>query len=337
MEDKRFMRTALKVSVRVLIVLLIVAFWVVVFVWRGTGIVFTGSTPMARDLLVSTLMETSAAKFIPRMYFSDDEIAEIMSANTVVTEDIPVSDGSGVTLTPTDETDTDKDLVEVVDVYGGTFKGKMMIVHDPSRVYVASPTAFRAPGGGVRVEDMVERDGAIGGVNAGGFEDNNGVGDGGTPLGIVIQNGELTYNSPAAVTTVIGIDKDYKLVVGTMSAQEALDRGVMEAVTFGPVGPLVVNGEAVEVSGTGGGLNPRTAIGQRADGAMLLLVVDGRQPHSLGATYSDLIDVMLDFEAVNAANLDGGSSSLMVYENEIITVCASLYGSRKIPTAFLVK
>ena len=83
--------------------------------------------------------------------------------------------------------------------------------------------------------------------------------------------------------------------------------------------------------------SPRTAIGQRADGSILLLCIDGRQAHSLGASYKDLSDIFVEYGAVNASNLDGGSSSLMVYEDEIISVTASLYGSRKLATAVLVK
>ena len=98
-----------------------------------------------------------------------------------------------------------------------------------------------------------------------------------------------------------------------------------------------IDGAVAPVAGTGGGLNPRTAIGQRADGAVLLLVIDGRQSHSLGASYKDCQDVMLQYGAVNAANLDGGSSTLMIYENEPVNYCASLYGSREIPTSFLVR
>ncbi|MEG2144542.1 MAG: phosphodiester glycosidase family protein, partial [Oscillospiraceae bacterium] len=80
-----------------------------------------------------------------------------------------------------------------------------------------------------------------------------------------------------------------------------------------------------------------TAIGQREDGSILLLCIDGRQAHSLGASFKDLIEIFTKYNAVNAANLDGGSSSLMVYEGKIISVTASLYGSRKLPTAILVK
>ena len=93
----------------------------------------------------------------------------------------------------------------------------------------------------------------------------------------------------------------------------------------------------MEVSGTSGGINPRTVIGQRADGAVLLLVIDGRQAHSLGATYKDCINVMLEHGAVNAGNLDGGSSTVLFYNGEIVNNCAALTGSRWIPTAFIVK
>ncbi|MEG2144040.1 MAG: phosphodiester glycosidase family protein, partial [Oscillospiraceae bacterium] len=139
------------------------------------------------------------------------------------------------------------------------------------------------------------------------------------------------------VAAVVGFDGEGKLIVGYMSAADALKRGVVEGLTFSPVGPLIINGEALDVKGTGGGLNPRTAIGQRADGSILLLCIDGRQAHSLGASFKDLIGIFTEYGAVNAANLDGGSSSVMIYEGKAVSVTASIYGSRKLPTAILVK
>mgnify|MGYP002517544173 CR=1 FL=1 len=120
-----------------------------------------------------------------------------------------------------------------------------------------------------------------------------------------------------------------------MTAQKALEMGVRDAVSFGPI--LIVNGVPNDVSGTGGGLNPRTAIGQRADGAVLFLVIDGRQASSLGASMNDLINIMLEYEAVNAANLDGGSSSVLYWGDELLTVNSSLVGLRRMPNAFLIK
>ncbi len=294
-------------------------------------VVCLGPSVQARDLFVNTVMETSAAKFLAYMYFSEEEIAAIRAKNGVVdTGAVTAPDTSFVP--PVEETPAD--AIEIEDVTGATFKGKMMIVHDPSRVTVGTLPAYDGRPGKT-LDALVKDNGAIAGINAGGFEDEGGMGNGGTPLGIVIHEGRLLYGSPGTTSTVIGFDTSNRLIVGKMSAQQALDRHIRDAVSFGPL--YVVNGEAVPVAGTGGGLNPRTAIGQRADGAVLLLVIDGRQSHSLGATYKDCQQVMLDYGAVNAANLDGGSSTLMIYEGEHVNMCATLYGSRDMPTSFLVK
>ena len=185
------------------------------------------------------------------------------------------------------------------------------------------------------VEEFVEEEGAIAGINAGGFVDTGGAGTGGLPIGLVIKDGELLYGDLNSSSSIVGFDQNDVLVVGTLTGQECLDRGIRDAVSFGPA--FIVDGQAMEVTGSGGGLNPRTVLGQRADGAVLMLVIDGRQPHSLGATYKDCIDVMLEYGAVNAGNLDGGSSTILLYDGEVRNVCASLYGPRNLPTAFIVK
>ncbi len=104
---------------------------------------------------------------------------------------------------------------------------------------------------------------------------------------------------------------------------------------------LIVNGEKREVKGKGSGANPRTAIGQKADGTVLFLVTDGRGASGhLGATASDLIKIMSDYGAVNAANLDGGSSSCMYYNGQYEMTSVTFYyanSSWRIPTAFVVE
>ena len=210
-----------------------------------------------------------------------------------------------------------------------------MIVKDPSRVVVGtSAESFSSSVPGKKLDQIIADSGAIAGTNAGGFVDDGGVGNGGIPLGIVIKNGKLLAGSRSTEATLVGFDQKNVLHVGTMTAGEALDKGMRDAVSFGPA--LVINGNPAENAGSGGGLNPRTALGQRADGSVLILVIDGRQPHSLGATHKDLVDVMVQFDAINACNLDGGSSSMLYYEGELISVCSSLYGPRRIPTAILV-
>ena len=315
---------------RCLAVLGVTLFAVVVAFFAAVTVICRGPSSQARGLFVTTVMETSAAKFLARMYFSDEEIAAIRQQNAVIETDLVTDDTAFVPAAPTE---TEKPLV-IEDVTGGSFKGKMMIVRDPKRLFVGTSAPYDGRAG-KKLEELVKLYGAVGGINAGGFRDEKGFGNGGTPIGIVISGGALLYGAPSTVTTVVGFDGDGKLIVGKMSAAAAPEKGIREAVSFGPV--LVANGQAAPVAGTGGGLNPRTAIGQRADGAVLLLVIDGRQSHSLGAGYKDCQNVMLQYGAVNAANLDGGSSTLMIYENAPVNYCASLYGSREIPTSFLVR
>ena len=294
-------------------------------------VICKGPSPTARDLFVNTVMETSAAKFLAYICFSQEEIDAIRARNAVVetvevTEKMEFQEG---------EDSLPKDTIELVDVTGPTFKGKMLIVHDPSRVKVAVAPVFGEEESGVRVEDFAKQENAVAAINGGGFLDEGGVGKGGMPLGIVIKAGELLNGGLDSPQPIVGFDSNDQLVVGTMTGRECLERGIRDAVSFGPT--FIVNGKALDVAGSGGGLNPRTVLGQRGDGAVLMLVIDGRQAHSIGATYKDCIDVMLEFGAVNAGNLDGGSSSMLVYNGEVQNVCASLYGSRPLPTAFVVK
>ena len=307
---------------------------IIVFIYSAMLVICYGPSPRARDLFVNTCMETSFLKYFPPLVLSSSQIEAIQKANSIV-------DNGEVTVGQQDYTNvenqnTSQPAIEIVDVVGATYKGKMMIVKDPSRVVVGtSSDTFSADKGGKKLDQMIEDEGAIAGVNAGGFVDDGGVGNGGMPIGLVIKNSKLLNGDLNTPVTVVGFDQKNMLHVGTMTGQQALDKGLRVAVSFGPA--LVVNGKPLEVSGTGGGLNPRTAIGQRADGSVLILVIDGRQPHSLGATHKELVDVMVDFDAVNACNLDGGSSSMMYYQGELQTVCSSLYGPRRIPTAILVK
>ncbi|NLT14226.1 MAG: phosphodiester glycosidase family protein, partial [Clostridiales bacterium] len=71
---------------------------------------------------------------------------------------------------------------------------------------------------------------------------------------------------------------------------------------------------------------------------VLLLTVDGRQiGHSLGCTVGDCADILLEYGAVQASNLDGGSSTIMVYKGEVINKPSSTTNAgRLVPDAFIV-
>lgn len=312
-------------------------------------IVTKGPSTQARNLFVLSVRETSMAGFLANMYCSKAEIEEIEALNKVYVpdEDVDTSlitidrekTGSDRDITYTEEKKEDgvvyADGIELHPVSGATFAGTMIVINDPSRVFVGTSKDEYDGSAGLSVPEICERYNATAASNAGGFEDIGGVGNGGTPLGIVISEGELKYGNLDTTYEIIGFDSNDIFIVGNMTAREALDRGIRDAVSWGPL--LIVNGVPANVTGTGGGVNPRTAIGQRADGAVLLLIIDGRQTHSLGATLNDLINVFIDFEAVNAANLDGGGSTVFYYGGEIYNKISSIYGARGIPTAIVIR
>ena len=317
---------------------------VIVFGLTGLGveyILIKGPSPALKETFVMTMLETRRFGFIPRIFLTQDEVDEYRNRRAYH-EDV-VSDPSLIqipnrnedgTLPQTEDgsdpyglVDEDGDGVIIEEVKGKGFSGKMMIVLDPSRCFIADG------GAGMTIDMMAEKYGAIGGINAGAFYDPGGTGAGGQPEGLTIYDGRMA-NFGLDVNCIAGFDDHHILRVGYMTHPDVEKSGIVSCVTFGP--PLVVNGEAQ--TDLFSSVNPRTAIGQRADGAILMLVIDGRQASGLGATYSDLRDVMLDYGAVNACNMDGGSSTVMYFNGQVINMPSSASGgSRWLPNAFLFK
>ena len=302
------------------------------------AVIFYGPSETAGDTLTQTCLETSALKFIPRIYYSQEHVDEIVARNGVIEPDMPVD--TSLIVIDKKEIEKEEKPIELVELSGATYRGWMLIVKDPSRVSVAvsSPDGFTSDKKGLTVAQIAENYGAVAAINASGFEDSGGTGNGGMPLGLVITQGRRLHGAtPKSKDTAVvaGFDANDKLIVAKMTNDQAKTLGIRDAVAFGPA--LVVNGVASQVSGVSSGLNPRTAIGQRADGAVLLLVIDGRQTTSLGASIADLIEIMVKYGAVNAMNLDGGSSTIMLYEGKQINAGAPLTGGRKVPTAIIVK
>ncbi|MBR3928852.1 MAG: phosphodiester glycosidase family protein [Clostridia bacterium] len=304
--------------------------------------IFVGPSQAGSDLLIQTLMESSAMKFYPYLFLRDEQVEAALERNRVISSDedtdtslITIKSRDSVSGADASEDESIKDI-EIVPVNGSTFKGYMMIVQDPSRVSVGvCRYPFRTDKEGLKVDEIIDKYGAVAGINAGGFVDTGGHGNGGMPIGMVYSEGEQLNKANKEYKTVVGFDQNDVLHVGEFSDEKAKEIGLRDAVAFGPA--LLINGQPSVVSGKGSGLNPRSAIGQRADGAVLLLSIDGRQANSLGASYEDLIEIMLKFGAVNACNLDGGSSTAMFYNGEQINDGLGITSGRSLPTAWIVK
>ena len=296
-----------------------------------------GPSPTVTGMFTRSVRETSAIRWISNIFLTDAELELYKSVSTEdqTTESINTS---LIHIAESSSAPDSGDSVQLINIAEGTCKGKLLIVSDPKQVILGTSDQFvKKPG--LQLTDMVAKYDGIAGINAGGFNDENGTGNGSTPQGLVISNGEIIWGDQFASYHLVGLDDDGILHVGAMNGKTALEQGIRWAVSFvthdGLASSLIINGE-VQRHNLGGGVNPRTAIGQRQDGALLLLVLDGRSINTLGATMEDVVNIMLEYGAINAGNLDGGSSSVMVYGGEIINHCASVTGPRRIPTGFIV-
>ncbi len=307
-----------------------------------------GPSESAKELFATTILETGQLKFLANVFLSKEEIEEIVNKNSLQDMDAEVD-----TELINTEVDKEKDLIEIKKVSGNNFEGTMMIVNDPSKISIA--TTYPWSEYGKELGNLVDDAGAIAGVNGGIYYSS--ANKGGRPLGVTVSNGEIQdINLGLVGLYIIGFDENNLLRIINLEGMNKAsvekmikEEKIRDAISFQEESSdknnhfvkLIINGEKRELNGMGSGANPRTAIGQRQDGSVLILVTDGRGKNGhLGATASDLIEVMSEYGAVNAANLDGGSSSSMYYNKEYLMTSVTFYYSNsswRLPTAFVVK
>ena len=287
-----------------------------------------GPFPNFRNWLVTTAMTTMNHQYLAKMFYSNETIEKILEENKIIEPnqdtDLSIIDTSDIT-TKVYKDKYEKEILEhkkeekykMIEVSGKNYSGYLVAIYDPSKVTVVTSKNLGMKG--QYLIDMAKENKALVAINGGGFIDENGLGTGAEVSGIVISDGKiLNRNRYTRAGGLIGFTKENKLYLGKVkSAEEAIQLGIRDAVEFGPY--LIVNGEASKVVGNGGyGLHPRTVIGQRKDGVVLFLVIDGRRVGCMGADMDDLIEIMKRYGAYNAANLDGGNSSALIIKNKLI-------------------
>ena len=281
----------------------------IVFVLSVATVFYVPLKPLRdlRDLYIATAMTTYTHKWLATTFFDEETINEVMSTN--VPEDF--EDNS-----ETFNFYVAEDTIEVIDIKENNYVGKLLKISNPSKVKLAVSKYYGTRG--EFLKDLVEENNAVAGINGSGFIDEGGHGKAAYPVGILIKDGKIVYDPGYSKYDIVGFDKYDNLIVGTYTKKEIQELGIRDAVE--PFYKLIVNKNERIKSGNGGyGLHPRTAIGQTATGTVLMLVIDGRQLHSIGATMKDCQDILLEHGAVNAAALDGGSSSIMYYNKDIQT------------------
>lgn len=305
-----------------------------------------------RDWLITTAMSSMRHQYLATWFYDDKTIQECLNKNKVV-EVSGVTDENTIEIVDYDkkeevvyaneyerqilEKDENNNDYKIIKIDGeNDYEGYMAVIYDPSRIEVATSSYIGRSG--EYLTDISKKNNALVAINGGGFIDENNKGSGATPLGITMSKGKLLSNS-GGTFGLIGLNNENKLLLGKITSTQAKQRGIRDCVSFGPY--LILNGEKSQIYGNGGwGKAPRTAIGQRADGIVLFLVLDGNRTLGKGATIKDMIEIFERYGAINASNLDGGTSTSMTVKGKTVNNPTNLSGgsgTRPIPSAFILK
>lgn len=275
-----------------------------------------------RTWFISTSMNTMSHQYFCKWFYSDEEINKVLKSNYIVevneetnTELIDMKKEEYANEYEKQILQRDKDSdYKIIELEVNGQKAYLAAIYDPSKVKVAVSNGVGTYG--QYATKIAENNNAILATNGGGFGNAPGNQTGGRPTGVTISNGKVitdnTYSSDVQSGGLIGMTYDNKLVlIKNATAYKAKQMNVRDGVSWGPF--LIVNGKKSFIKGNGGwGYAARTAIGQRSDGIILLLVVNSNSTRTKGASMVDLTEIMSNYGAVNAANLDGGTSTVMI-------------------------
>ena len=330
----------------------IVAIICVVYIVSFSSFLFLFYGPITgfKEFWITSAMTTKSHQYLATFLYSEQYIQEVLKNNRIIEVD-EISNPDDISLRKYTtmiyrneyekqilQKDSDNDLYKVIQIKGQSYQGFLVAIYDPSRIHIATTSKIGVIGESILT--VSEREKAIIAMNAGGFYDPDWNSNGALPHGTVISYGNVVsdYDGAGMGGGFIGFTKEDKLILGNMSKEKAIEVGYRDAIEFGPY--LIVNGKRSFIKGNGGwGIAPRSAIGQRRDGIVLFLVINGRIPSSIGADMVDLTDIMEQYGAYNAANLDGGSSSELVIRGKIINtpVAGGENGLRNMSTFWVVK
>ena len=233
--------------------------------------------------------------------------------------------------------------VSAYDIHTQRFDAYVLEIKNPLKVKVAMTKYLHKIG--QKTSEMAEENSAIAAINGGSFVDKSSdgtlyAGTGSEPGGFVISEGKVVYPTSGAaentVENVIAFTKSGELIVGDHTLAQLKKMNVQEAMCFRKPN-IIINGVRQIKNKTEDGLNPRTAVGQKEDGTVIFLVIDGRKITEPGASLYDVQEIMMNRGAINAGALDGGYSSTMYYKGDLLNSPNAWNGERSVATAFYVE
>ena len=309
-----------------------------------------GPNEKFRDMFITTAMSTKSHQYLARVLYSEKQIQDVLNKN--YTEDFKDETKDTDITFKEDETKVyeseyeeqilnreEGQLYKLIEFDEKNYHVYLTVIYDASRVKTMKSSFYGT--NGEYLSKMANKNEAIVAINGGGFTDVGGMGNGAKAADIFINDGIIIEDNNGKPENIIGFNNNNVLVLGRMTASEAIEKGIRDAVCFGPY--LIMNGKKANLSGNGGyGTHPRTAIGQRKDGIVLLLTVEGngsKYGFRGGATMVDLVNIFERYNAYNASNLDGGASSVLYINGEVVNepVAYSSSGERSLPNGWIIK
>ncbi len=303
-------------------------------------ILLYGPFDNAKRIYVGSAMTTFNHQYLATMFLSKERIDNILNSSDTRNQNLDFKSNNSVV----EVSGTHDNTMELYKFENSKYNGYMLVIKDPKRVKVAYTSSMYKKG--QTTSEMAMQNNAVAAINGGAFIDtssnSNWTGNGGTPTGVIISNGKIVFSdlkTDNSKTECMAITKEGKMLAGKYSINELKALDVQEAVSFKPV--LIKDGVPTALEGSDGarGIAPRTAIGQRADGSIVMMVIDGRDLVSgLGCTITELQSLMLTKgECVTAINLDGGKSSTMYLNGQVINNVSNGLGERYIASSIIVK
>ena len=314
----------------------------------GGFVMMYGPWDAVRNFYVNTAMKTKDHQYFAKIFYSDKRINDIVNSNyfieikeKVKLDDVVIDTSPKASY----KNKYDEEILtrsegnndyKIINLKVGISKGYLIAIYDPTKVSLIRAKNFNIGRYGEQVSAMCNRYNASVCINGGGFVDEGTGSD--IPLGYVIDDGEIVWPSSGWDTNkgnLIGLNSEGKLLLlADSTGTEALAAGMMDGLEFGPF--LIVNGKPLEIVGDPWGKSPRVAIGQRKDGVILFLVIDGEN-YIDGASLQDVVDVLMKYGAYNASNLDGGHSTSLAINGVLYNnppAIAKKQGGRYVVTGF---
>ncbi|MDP4180169.1 MAG: M56 family metallopeptidase [Bacillota bacterium] len=306
----------------------------------GTVGILDGKSQLRRRIIMISLFNKKSFKWsaagvlilvvLSFMLLTNPRNSSALTHNTIQTDTKITASLNNADINKENEL-KEKRPITIQDIKGSFFKGKLMIISDPSKITLAYSLKEDKT-----VSEMAKEANAIGAINAGGFKPQSIDSSAISPYGFIIKDGKVVYdelNNYEIKQDTVGFTYKDQLLVGKFTLSQLKKYGIKDAVCFGPA--IIINGSPMIKEGDGGwGIAPRTAIGQKSDGTVLFLVIDGRSVASIGATLKDVQNIFIKNGVLNASLLDGGSSTTMYYSGSIINHPSSK-GERSIASSFL--